>query len=363
LSGNGGKGGTFKIAHGADLELPATELAGAGSWQIEAERGAGPGRPRIRFRPSAFASRPPSAWSVLFNLRSGTLRLLGLDIVLPGQDAEAPPSGPQAAIGVSAGSDLELADCTVTVASSSPRSAAIVVQPGATQPVSGESEGATQRRHASITIVDTFIRSAGDCISVSSGRFLELRLQNMIAGTDGSLLHAMGSSQIERTMTALKLKIERSLARNRGGLVYLESTQDEKELPLTNIEVQRSTFSTAGPYPLLRLDGQGQMDGLRDRIVWNGDKVAYDQISTYRRDQILQTGVSPRDYTRSDWRTAFDPRDESPLVDGVRYLRKLELWRSARSLTREDLKLEPRSLAADRGPDLSRIPDAPAADS
>ncbi|MGC8643905.1 MAG: hypothetical protein ACP5XB_28935, partial [Isosphaeraceae bacterium] len=59
---------------------------------------------------------------------------------------------------------------------------------------------------------------------------------------------------------------------------------------------------------------------------------------------------------------AFDPKDESPLIDGVKYLHRLELWRSSRSLTREDLKLAPRSLAADRGPDFDRIPDAPPAE-
>jgi serine/threonine-protein kinase len=358
-----GKGGTIRIAQEADLELPATELSGPGPWRIEAETGLGSGRPRIRFHPSSFASRPPTAWSVLFNLQSGKLRLQGIDIMVPTQDAEAPPTGPQAAIGLSAGTELELADCTITVSNSSPNSAAVVVQPEAALPPVGQRDRAGPGRRATITIVDTFIRSAGDGIAVSSGRLLELQLRNVIAGTDGSLLHAMGSSQIDRNTTALNVKIERSLARNRGGLIYLESTQDEKELPLTNIEVVRSTFSTAGPSPLFRLDGQGPMDGLRDRIVWNAVRAAYDQILTYRRDQILQTGVSPREYTRADWRTAFDPRDESPLVDGVRYQRKLELWRSARTLTRDDLRLDPRSLAADRSPDLSRIPDAPPVDS
>ena len=361
LKARGDKGGMIKVAHDADLELPATEFAGAGPWRIEAQPG--PRRPRLRFRPSVFAPRPPTAWSVLFNLRSGALHLQGLDIILPAQDPEAPPAGPQAAIGVAGGTNLELTHCTITVANDSPSSAAIVVQPGAAEPQAADSEKATRPQDATITIGDTFIRSAGDCMAVSSGRHLDLRLQNVIVGTDGSLLHAMGSSQIDRNTTALKVKIDHSLARSRGGLVFLESTQDEKDLPLTEINVRQSTFSTAGPSPLLRLDGQGQMESLRDRIVWKADRAAYDQIITYRRDQILQTGVSPRDYTRSDWRTAFDPQDESPLIDGVRYLRKLELWRSARSLTREDLKLAPRSLAADRSPDLNRIPDAPPAES
>ena len=70
------------------------ELAGAESWRIEAEQG--PGRPRVRFRPSPFArTGRQQAGGVLFNLRSGTLQLSRRrDIVLPGQDPEAPSHRP-----------------------------------------------------------------------------------------------------------------------------------------------------------------------------------------------------------------------------------------------------------------------------
>lgn len=171
------------------------------------------------------------------------------------------------------------------------------------------------------------------------------------------------AAQIERSRTALKVKIDHTLARTRGGLVYLESTLEETELPLTDIEAESSIFSTAGQAPLFRVDGQGQMERLHDRIVWRAEKVAYDEITTYRRDQILQTGVSPRDYTRSDWTTSFDPKDESPVTESVKFRKKLELWRSASSLTKDDLQLDPNGPAAGRGPDLSRIPSPPAADS
>ena len=44
-----------RIARDADLELPVTEFAGSAQWLIEAESGSR--RPRIRFRPSAFAAK------------------------------------------------------------------------------------------------------------------------------------------------------------------------------------------------------------------------------------------------------------------------------------------------------------------
>ncbi|MBV8309971.1 MAG: hypothetical protein JO344_06260, partial [Planctomycetaceae bacterium] len=129
------------------------------------------------------------------------------------------------------------------------------------------------------------------------------------------------------------------------------------------IEAESSIFSTAGQAPLFRVDGQGQMEQLHDRIVWKAEKVAYDEITTYRRDQILQTGVSPRDYSRSDWTTSFDPKDESPVTESVKFRKKFEPWRSASSLTKDDLQLDPNGPAAGRGPDLRRIPSPPPADS
>ena len=114
---------------------------------------------------------------------------------------------------------------------------------------------------------------------------------------------------------------------------------------------------------MFRLDGQGQMERLHDRIVWKAEKVAYDEITTYRRDQILQTGVGPVDYNRSDWTTSFDPKDESPVTESVRFRKQLDLRRSAASLTKDDLQLDPTGPAAGRGPDLSRIPSTPPADS
>jgi serine/threonine-protein kinase len=359
----GPKGGTLRLAREADIELPATELAGFAQWLIAAGPGSGPGRPRIRFRPSVFAARTPTAWAVLFNLRTGALHLQGLDLLIQDQDRDAPLTSRLAAIGVAPGTELSLTDCTITVASRSASSSAVVVQSGSAEPLTPDPSSAP--KNAVVKVRDGFLRSAGDFINVTSGRQVDLQIQNVLIGADGSLLHAMGSAQtqIDRSKTALKLKIDHTVARTSGGLVHLESTVNEAELPRAEIVAETSTFSTAGQGPLFRVDGQGQMDGLRDRIDWTEEKVAYDQITTYRRDQILQTGIVPRNYNRSDWRTAFDPKVESPVLDEVRFLKKLEPGRPAVSLTKDDLTIDPQSPGAKSGPDPRSIPSPPPVDS
>jgi serine/threonine-protein kinase len=352
-----GRGGLLKIARGADLELPATEFSGTGTLQIEAE--AGPARPRIRLLNSAPPGRTSAPWSVLFHLRSGSLRLKGLDLVIRDQDQEAVRAGRVAAVGVSPGTEIVITDCTITAAGPFVNTAAIMAPPAVLDP--GAPGAGASDQGSSVQINDSFLRSAGDCLFVGPGFQLGLRLQNVLAGCEGSLLHALGSSPAERSKIRLTLAIDRTLAMARGGLVHLESTPSETELPVAEVVAEDSILSTMGQSPLLRVDGQGRMEGLRDRIVWKAERVAYDQITTYRRDQVLQTGKLPRDYTRSDWRISFEPRDVSPVVEDVRFLTKLDLGKSALLLSRDDLRLDPKSPAIDRGPDLDRIPDPPAA--
>ena len=81
-----------------------------------------------------------------------------------------------------------------------------------------------------------------------------------------------GSSQAEGAGPSLKATIDRSLISARGGLVYLESSLEESELPLTVVEASNSIFSTAGLAPLLRVDGQGQAERLRDRILYKAER-------------------------------------------------------------------------------------------
>ena len=87
-------------------------------------------------------------------------------------------------------------------------------------------------------------------------------------------------------------------------------------------------------------------------------RVAYHRIKTYRRDQVVQTGVPPRIYDRTDWVNAFLPKDESPVLD-VKFSREADTSRPAWKLEVEDLRPAPGGLAAVRGPDLGRIPPPP----
>jgi hypothetical protein len=159
----------------------------------------------------------------------------------------------------------------------------------------------------------------------------------------------------------VKFHLNQVTARVKGGLVHLESTPEEPELPFASLLAENTILSTAnGDDPLFRLDGRDQLDDLGNKIQWEGRKVAYDRIKTYRRDEVVKTGGTPRIYNRADWTSAFLPKDDSPILGDVDFLREIDPARPVWKLERDDLRLSPQSALIDMGPDVSRIPPPPA---
>ncbi|MDG3005234.1 serine/threonine-protein kinase [Paludisphaera mucosa] len=355
IAHHGPGGGVIHVAAGVDLELATLDFP-AGSWTIAAEPGER--RPRLRFHPSPFGSSS-STWTSLFNVQGGELKLRGLDVMI--QDFDHQSMGRLAAVGLSAGSGLELVDCTISLVGQAPSHAVVAVLP--VKPTAAPATGTAPPRPAVVRIRDGFLRTAGDAVAVASNQRLDCRLDNVIVAADGSLLRTQGGTAPVRDEPTLTLRLEHVLARAKGGLVHMESSVDEAELPLAQVDARDSVLSTgAEGSPLFRVDGRGRVEGLADRIRWTGENVAYHEISVYRVDDGGQTGVSPKRYTRTDWLNSFVARDEAPVLD-VEFVDRKAPALPARALSPEALRLAPRAPLARKGPDYATIPAAPDADS
>ena len=351
LDHHGSKGGELWIARDADLELSIIDLPGPANWSIEAEPGGR--RPRLRFRPSVFSPRSSSAWASLFHAPGGKLRLQGLDILI--DDLDPMSMSRLAAVGLAPGAELELVDCTITMASGMSRNTIVAILPPK------EEDGVWRSGPGPTTVVrvrDSFLRSAGDAFLATADRRFNCDLRNSLVVTDGSLLHALGGAEPIRD-TPLQLKLDRVLARVKGGLVHLESAMDEPELPQAEVRAENSILSVGGDgAPLLRVDGRGSLESLRDRIRWTGENVGYHQISTYRRDDTGQTGIRPRNYQRPEWTNIFAVIDESPTFE-VGFPNRSALALPATAITRDDLRASPEGPLRQKGPELDHIPEAP----
>jgi serine/threonine-protein kinase len=360
-------GGVLRIAADADLELPSTILNGTTPWRIEQGRGRSGRRPRIRFRPDQTSlNSAPLRWSVLLTLRSGNLQFQGIDVVIPAP--EDLHDVRIAAFGIGQDAELRLIDCTLTLAGNHPNLAAVVALPEVDRPRARR--GGPPRRPAKLDVRDCFIRSGGDLLTLptSPSGGIELTFVNSLLVADGSLVHARGgamrtdvTAQRDSHAGTIRLELERVTTRTKNGLVHMESANDQPELPIANIIARDSIFCLTSPADFLFLvDGHDQpVLSLQDRITWKGHRVAYHQITKFRRDQNGITGSPPFNYNREDW--AKEAKDSESFHENIRF-DKWDPTQPAWSLTRDDfrLTLETSRTIGDLGPDLKIVPSPPA---
>ncbi len=352
----GSRGGSLRIAAGVDIDIPTILIEGTGRYQITAEPGLV--RPRLRLRPPDVPAGSPTDWSVMWSVRSGSLRLEGLDLII--LDQENLRADRVAVAALLPGTALSMLDCTLTVAVRRPTSSVFVIQ-SPSEPRRPRSSDPAPQSAATLTLQDCFVRSGGDAVTVASGRDLRIELTNVLVGTEGSLVHALGSPR-RRSLdpVAIEVKMSQVTARVKGGLVHLETTPDEPELSAVKIVADNSIVSTtAGDDPLFRLEGQDQLDPLGNRIRWEARKVAYHRIKTYRRDEIVETGSRPRTYDRESWTRAFQPKDDAPMLGNIKFQHEEDPSLPAWKLGLDDLRVRSDTPASEVGPDLARIPAAP----
>ena len=353
LEALGPRGGTIKIAPDADLALPTAELKGPGRIIIQADDG--PGRPVLRFRPARPDQGRPARKLAMFDIRAGSLDIQGIDLVLA--TPFAPERGDWCAFRVWAGAELTLSRATVTLEGQGSRSAVVFIPPAEDDLELGPV--AAVLNSAQVRVTDSLIRGGGDLLDVAPGRRLEAEFTNVVAGAGGSLVHGHGLAR-GQTAEPLRIVLRQVSARLEGGLAYLESAPGEPELPVVEIMARDLIVTTDGDgAPLIRLDGQEELDSLRDRVKWDGSGVHYHQVEIYRRDQTSRPGTLPLRFDRPSWDVAVAPRDLLPFHGDVRFLKPWAPSRTPDTLTREDFALDAAGPASTAGSDIRRIPPTP----
>ncbi len=356
LAQAGARGGeTVRLAADADLEMSSCQLRGMGSWTLRAEPGKT--RPRIRFRPRLGEARAPGSWLAWLTLISGSLHVEGIDLILPRDDA--PRTGGWAAFSVGAGTDLSVSNCTVTIEGSEAKSAVVVAPPAEGR---GFDDVEPEAPTTTIRLKESLFRAGGDLVDVAGDRRIDLQLDDAVVATTRSLLHAHGRS---RNLPAepLKATLRRLVARVEGGLVLLEGTADDPELPQTEVVARDSAFTTDGKdTPLIQVEGGDDPEALRDRVRWDGHGVAYQRISHYRRDQTLRPGALPTTFDRESWELAVGRRESAPIHGDAIFAAEWAARRPAWEARPDDLRLRTDGPAqrAGAGPDFLLIPAPPA---
>jgi hypothetical protein len=188
-----------------------------------------------------------------------------------------------------------------------------------------------------------------------------------MVATEGSLLHALGSVRGvgggPDRKASLVVGIDRVCARVKGGIVHLQTTPAEPDMAAVEFRADNSILNTVtGDHPLFRLEGQDQLERLRDKIRWVGHRNAYHHIKTYRRDEIVQAGGLPRIYDRDDWTRAFEPTDDGPMLADLKFRQQADATVPAWKVVRDDLSLASNGTTGPLGPDADKVPEPPPSD-
>ena len=352
------EGGSLRIAADADWVLTGLQTPDSRALELRAEPGTT--RPRIRFRPPTADPKAPTTWSLGIDLRSGALQFEGIDLILPRDDTLA--QGRWGAFGVGAGTELNLSRLHRDGRGErGPLGGP--GRPGRSSPRNGN-EGADadpSPAPARVQLTDSLLRSGGDLIEVTAGGQLDLEMSNVIVATGGSLVHAHGlparpgerpgPDQAQPAPGHGTHGRRPDPARKRPGRARTPPGRDQR--PRLDPGHRR-----AGA-PLLQVDGQDDLSTLQNRIRWDGLRVAYHQINTYRRDQTAQVGTVPKIYNRPAWMVAVGPQEEAPIHGDMKFVQKWSPDRPAWQFRRDDFRLASDSPAPATGADLPLIPPAP----
>ena len=340
-------GGLVTLPSDASITLPALPPRGDGHWTIAAADPSSRRRPVLRFRPEG---KPADGEATsLFTVRGGELELRGVDVVL--ERSLAPESGRWSAFALAPGAGIRLSQCTVTVEGNFPGAAVAVV--------TGRG-GRTGTGAAVFRAFDCVLRSGGDIVDIPAAQRLELNLEDTLVAATGAMVHGHGGDAKTAGDGPLKLALRDVTARNAGGLIHLESAPDGPKLPAAEVEVRDSILATDGAGgPLVRIDGQDALEGLRDRVKWEGHNVAYDRIETYRRDQSAQPGTVPSRFDRMSWEQAVAPREMEPFHGAIDFEVPWDDDREPWTVVPEDARLAQSVPDSVGGADPDRLPTPP----
>lgn len=346
LKSIGTKGGTIRVASGIRLELPPVELSGRGTWRILGE--SADKRPVLQL--TAGSNRSTNAF---FAMQAGFLEFENLDFV--SRPLGRAGSNP-ALVEVGPAGEVHFKGCVATSRSADePRESPsrLIVVSGARalfQDDRGLSSGTR------ILISNCFFRTNGDLLEVEPPAGVDLEITNAVLSLGGSLLRAHGQPRGEDSPT-LKIRMRQLSLLTLGGLAHLESRPDEPKLPVADMIARKSLFiSLPGSTPLLRVDGQDEIETLKDRIRWEAHSVAYHGVTTYRRDQTTRTGILPKLYDQTSWTIANGSREEALFHGDVLFQTTLNPERNPCDLLASELALDPESPATSAGADLTEIP-------
>jgi hypothetical protein len=344
---------TIQLAPNAVLSLPTIRLGGKHHWKILGAWGDDGARPIIRFVPDLPLESIVPTVSSLFEINHARLDVRGVDFVVDEDDLVS--TDRVSAFVLAQDSRIQLERCSVTTVGETVDATVFSTFSGRT---SGRAATAAERPHIPVVSAeDCLFRGEGDLLRVSRVPTLDARLANSAVVLSGNLLHTYGLILPSGATPSIELELTRLHVRTEGGMIHLESDATHPTLPLVKVDVTDTILTTGRPdRPLIRIDGQENLDALANQLDWRGRGVVYDDVDVYRRDQSALPGSIPQRFDRVSWDLAVGMGDTDSFHGNARKVRRLDATEPLWSIRPRDLRLSPTDeFSEERGPRLDEI--------
>jgi hypothetical protein len=157
-----------------------------------------------------------------------------------------------------------------------------------------------------------FVRGAATFLQDEQSFPLALEWDNGILATSQRLLSIVGSPDSPPQGARLQVELRHVTALMRRGLIEVNASGDAPYALPVEVTASDSILLVDGASPLVMQSGDDDLEQLRKRLNWKGDRLFYEGVATFWR---VAGPENVEDYSWRLWQTFWGDRDQHPHYD------------------------------------------------
>lgn len=276
----------------------------------------------------------------MITLSSGAIDLVGVDLVLPVDDAI--PADQWAIFSVQRADALRVQGATMTVQNPRQRPAAVFeLQTGAVSNMPEMEMGKGQMKPVlDIRLAGSLVRGATDLFLIRHLEPVRLMLDESVLAMQGSILSAQGSLEMPAENIQWELRMNHVTAALAGSVLKLDSGNLPRRLLPVQVTASNSIFSSTSDDPLVSMLGNSPPQDFRPLLAWSGQRNFYERFENFWMINSTEGLGRTESQDFSAWQKNWGPAAEvDPHVERVVWKRN---WsgRPAVELTAADFALD-----------------------
>ena len=162
-----------------------------------------------------------------------------------------------------------------------------------------------------IELTDCIARGEADFLGVEDLQPVHLLWDNGLLITTERLLSAGGGQAAPKLDEMLRIELRHVTAAVRGGLCRLTSTPSSPYQLTAQFVCTDSILIGSPGVPLIEQEGAAGVENFRQRFLWNGDRVFYQDVDVFWTARSLDADAPPDVMTFEAWKTYWGPSREN----------------------------------------------------